>query len=290
MVIEKLKIRLYDINFAHHAPKSSLSSFPGHDVFCRKIEWVRDPDFKSDITFFTDSCISEVDDCDSRYKIALILEPEKMIPDVYLKIKNIYHKFTCVLTYDEDLLRLDPKIFKHYVFGGAWIKEEDIKIYPKTKNFCIIASHKRQLEGHLLRHEIISKLSKKHGIDVYGSGYRPFDQMADVLKDYRFCIVIENVKKNFWITEKFFTPILSGCIPIYWGTNFNEKLPFSDKRGVYKFNNIDELDALLLTLNETIYNYHLENQDISDNMSKSQKYRVCEDYIFESVFKQMNLF
>ena len=35
---------------------------------------------------------------------------------------------------------------------------------------------------------------------------------------YRFCLVLENTKKDGYITEKILLAFMGGCIPIYWGT------------------------------------------------------------------------
>lgn len=282
--MNKLKIRLYDTNFSHHAPGSSISSFPGHDVFSEFIEWVRDPKVYTDIAFFTDNCLSQVDNCDSKYKFAWIIEPRVLVPSVYNQIENpeLYNKFAKVLTHDSKLLELDEDKFVPCPLFGAWISKEDVKIYhPKTKNICMIVSHKRQLEGHNLRHEIVSKLSEKYNIDVYGNGYKPFDKMVDVLKDYRYCIVVENCKDGYWITEKLTTPILCGCYPIYWGSS---KADWYGLNGI-EFNTLEKLENVLSNLNESYYQSLLSWEgDIGDifyNWQNAQKNMCLEDWIYD---------
>ena len=54
-------------------------------------------------------------------------------------------------------------------YGETFLREEDIKIWDKTKTMSIVASDKTQTPGHKLRHEIINHDGKLHNnfIDVY---------------------------------------------------------------------------------------------------------------------------
>lgn len=280
---EKLKIKLFDTNFAHHAPGSSISSFPGHNIYSEFIEWVRDSNLECDFAFFTDNCLNGVDNCNAKYKWAWIIEPRVLVSDVYKKIEdpNLYNKFEKVLTHDSKLLELDKEKFIPCPLFGAWISKEDVKIYPKTKNICMIVSHKRQLEGHKLRHEIVEKLSTKYGIDVYGNGYKSFDKMVDVLKDYRFCIVAENCKDGYWVTEKLITPMLCGCYPIYWGSLFYKLYGFY----ITNFDTIEDLEKILPSLNESYYQRLLDwgdgIGDIFYNSYYAEQKMCLEDWIYD---------
>ncbi len=279
--MNKLKVRLYDTNFAHHATGSSVSSFPGFDIYPKFIEWIRDPNVYTDFAFFTENCFGEVDNCNAKYKFAWILEPMALVPNAYKEISqpSLYNKFDKVLTHDEDLLNIDPDKFFQYVFGGCWIKPNEQRCYSKTKNVCIIASHKNQLEGHRLRHDVISSLAAKHKIDVFGNGYNRFDQTVDILKNYRYCIVIENIRKPFWVTEKLIQCFRVGTIPIYWGTEFNDKIHFPDGFAFYRFSDANDLDQLLPKMTEELYNK--EDEMINLNYDMADRYCVMEDWIYD---------
>ena len=41
---------------------------------------------------------------------------------------------------------------------------------------------------------------------------------ARVFGQYRFCLVLENTKKDGYVTEKIINAFLGGCVPIYYGT------------------------------------------------------------------------
>lgn len=288
----KTKIRLYDTNFAHHAPGSSLSSFPGCDIYPKFIEWVRDPNVYTDIAIFTDNCLHLVDSCDAKYKIAWIIEPKMLVPGVYEQISKpeCFSKFFKVLTYDMWLMGADinDSTFEQYFFGGCWIAPEDQKIYPKSKDICIIASHKNQLEGHKLRHQIISELSSKFKIDVYGNGYNRFDRTVDVLKEYRYCIVVENIKTNYWMTEKLIQCFRSGTIPIYYGTRFDGEIMFQDRFGLYRFEDMKGLERLLPFMTKELYDFEMVEGIIQHNFDVSERYTVCEDYLWKYILESLS--
>lgn len=284
---EKMKIRLYDTNFCHHAPGSSISSFPGHDIYPKYIDWERSPDVYTDIAFFTDNCLHLVDSCDAKFKIAWIVEPRALVPNVYEQISKPewYNKFYRILTHDDELRDAIPSKAELVPLGGCWIPPDKQIIYPKTKDICIIASHKNQLPGHQLRHQIVNELSAKYRIDVFGNGYNRFNQTVDVLKDYRYCIVVENVEKNYWMTEKLIQCFRVGTIPIYYGTRFDNELLFQDRFGVYRFNDVESLDRLLPLMTKELYEFELVEKTIEDNFRNAEMYTVCEDYIWETILE-----
>lgn len=278
---------LFDSNFEHHGEKESLSCFPGYSFRPKKVEWDRpkpgtvlDP---NKLAFYTDNFVNRVVTPKEK-SIAWLLEPRTLSSETYRRFieEGQIEKFSVVLTHDETLLSLVPQ-YKNvkilpYIFGGAWIKPEDAKVYPKTKNVCIISSYKRQTSGHNLRHEIIEKFSEKYGIDVYGNGYKPFTYTPDVLKDYRFCIVVENVKNGYWLTEKWTTPVLCGCVPIYYGSED----PFVR---MPKFDDLSELEEILARVVEKpIYWYDLYQRHYSSiNFRWALDNMICEDALIENL-------
>lgn len=281
--MNKLKIKLFDGEFAHHTPGSSISSFPGHDVFPTYVEWIRDPNFECDYAFFTEGCLDQVDQFPSKHNFAWMIEPRALKPTTYQKISNpdLYNKFEMILTHDSELLKLSSKFVKCPLFG-AWVSLEDSANYwPKTKNICIIASHKNQLPGHQLRHKIINELSQKYNIDVYGNGYKRFDKMVDVLREYRYCIVVENAKDGYWITEKLTTPMLCGCVPVYWGSpNIVDYFP-----GLQSFDSLEELKQILSMASQENYQFMVECGDVHRNFNRANKCRILEDHIFIKILQ-----
>ena len=292
-----MKLGLVDNCFIHHGKKSSLSSFPGHQVFPKYFEWDREN--ICDITFFTDNNLHEAKKHSSKIKIAWILEPRALVPSVYDYVEKNHEDFDYILTHDVDWIDNmqilgTPEKVRYTIFGGNWISEEDWKIYSKTKNICIIASHKRQLPGHKLRHEIIEKLSGKYNIDVLGNGYMPFDKTVDVLKDYRFCIVVENISTYGWHTEKLWSPMACGTIPIYCGDPLmnislvrNQPLMDMGLTRIPEFRNIKELERTLSWCNEDWYDSNDGQILIQENFQCFEEYSVTENWMWEKILKDL---
>lgn len=101
---------------------------------------------------------------------------------------------------------------------------------PKKKRLMsILASDKMEFIGHKYRHALIEKiLSTDLDIDIYGRGLNNIykgdsrikgavGHQSAAMKDYRFSIAIENSCSQFYVTEKFFYPLIYNCVPVYFG-------------------------------------------------------------------------
>ena len=173
-----------------------------------------------------------------------------------------------------------------YPFGGCWILPEDRKIYPKKKLISIIASEKRETEGHKLRHEIIDAIRKdpvvSKYVDVFGRGYNPVDYKLEALKDYRFSIVIENEKTPFWFTEKLIDCFMTGTVPIYWGIT-----PI--KGCITFFNTADLIRKLQSWIFELGWKKNLILPLVSDfQFNNALQFTCPEDWLYENFFMKQN--
>lgn len=274
------KIRLYDTNFIHHGEKSSLCSYPGNNFEPRKIEWIRGPGENIGVSVFTDNCLEDVVRDGADRKIAWLLEPRALVPTVYDLFDKLENEFDEVYTHDHHLLSLKGK-YKSYMFGGTWSDRDswsDLSDNTDRKKICLIASHKRYLPGHKLRHEIVERLAESKGIDVWGNGYRPFDDMGKLLSKYEYCIVVENIIDGDWVTEKILTPLVSGCRVFYWGSERIGELLGDDliKSGLVRpFSSIDQLATL-------IDQFHGEDRFNLSDMAKNDNWDCTEDRVFGS--------
>lgn len=230
----------------------------------------------NDIIIYTDNQVKNYRS-NSNKNIAWLIEPFELQPHNYDYLISNYSKFFKIFTHDKDLLKLKNSVLIPY--GGCWIKKEDFQIYEKSKLVSIISSSKNFLSGHVLRHECINNFSKK--IDVFGNGYNPIDYKLLALKDYKFHIVIENVKKDFWFTEKLIDSFLTGCLPIYYGCPSIEK--FFDPRGIIIFNSIEELNKILQNLNDDLYYSKLDF--IKTNFKIAKDYILAENHIYKEIIK-----
>jgi hypothetical protein len=73
-------------------------------------------------------------------------------------------------------------------------------------------------------------------VDVFGGGwpkslsnYRGYvSSKIDLLKRYRYCIVMENQRQPGYITEKLLDGIVAGAVPLYWGAENVHSYPGMD--------------------------------------------------------------
>ena len=248
-------------------PAKYVDTVPYHD----KIQWTKNR-FNNDIMFYTDMNLTNVSKT-VKTNIAWIVESPEITKGAYTWIRNNYDKFDYVLTFDKQLLEISDKFILNNI-GECWIKPEDQKVYKKTKNISIIASGKNQTHGHQLRHEIIRNIKN---IDVYGRGYKPVENKVIALKDYRYSIVIENVKKDYYFSEKLIDSFRTGTVPIFYGCPSIGD--FFDIRGMIIFDNVYELNKEISELTDEKYNSMKKYIDI--NFEKAKNYCFAEDNIYD---------
>lgn len=270
-----IDIRLIDSNFAHATSCSNgdLKIYPRH------FNWYRGSDPK-EVTVFVDNACQQVHQVTANKRVWMLLEPPTISPHLYQLARSpiVQGLFDYILTFDKELVKIDPKKFVYYPLGGCWIEQQDRKIYPKTKNVSIIASEKSFTEGHKLRHDIIHRYSGR--IDVYGRGYKFIPSKLEALKDYRYTIVIENCQLDNYFSEKLIDPMVCGTIPIYWGTPNHEK----DKTGI-QILNLKDLDGILTSDMEAYYEAHLST--VESNFKAAQQYVNTEDWLWEHFFSKI---
>ena len=237
------------------------------------IEWDRTDNYlQDDLVVWTDIDIPKALQRGSDRNIAWLIEAREHIPYLYTFVQNNAEKFEAIWTHDRFLVENYDNA-KLLPFGGCWIDDFDWGIHPKSKQFSIIASAKRQHEGHRQRHQIIAGAGGH--IDVFGGGYNPLDNKIDGLRDYRFHFCIENIKRDYWFTEKLIDCFVTGTIPLYWGCPSIGN--FFNIDGMICYNEVKELPAILKTCNEELY---LSKMDaIKENFELAKKFRLAEDNI-----------
>ena len=234
------------------------------------------------ITLFTEGAIGDVFIDQSPVKIAWLLEPQEYDPHgAYTAIADyeLAKRFDLVLTHNEDFLRTSSK-FVYMPLAGCWIDERDWGVASKTKNLSIIASSKAFLEGHQLRHTVIQQF--QGSIDgVYGNGYQQLPNKITGLRDFRYSLIIENVRRNYFFTEKLIDAFVTGTVPVYWGCPDIAK--FFNPDGMIQFADIAELPGILAALSPQDYERRLPA--IRDNFLRAQRYAVPEDHLYQYVLQ-----
>ena len=277
--LPKVEINLFDEAFAHlHKANGRYSSV--HNKIPKHVKYCNGKMNYDGVTLFTERFLNSdiVDSVKSTQKVGWLLESREVESTYYDKFEQYKDKFDYVLTHDEQLLTKYPDKTKQIVFGGTWIKTQNHGLHPKTKNISMIYSNKVKFEGHRLRHTIANMVS---GVDLYGTGTsRPVSNKEEALCDYRFSIIIENVRAKYYFTEKLIDCFMVGTIPIYWGcSNLQD---YFDMSGVIVINNEYDLVKLLPTLNESFYNDKLSV--VKANYEAAKHYATTEDWFYENIF------
>jgi hypothetical protein len=266
----KQKIKIADNTFSH-----SILGYCSDFQKSENFEWERTQPNNTENLVITDNFLTS-NLPPSKNKIAWLIEPVCVAPQHYDYVRNNLMKFDYILTHEKTLLDLDYNT-KFIPFGCCWIPKEEQKVYDKSKNISVISSNKTFTDGHRLRHEVIQKFGDK--MDVFGRSYNPIDFKIDGLKDYRFSVVIENCKRDYWFTEKLIDCFATGTIPIYWGCPSIGD--FFNTDGMLIFDNMDELESILNNCNEDFYNSKLDV--IKENYEKSKNFLLPDEHVYKFI-------
>jgi hypothetical protein len=142
-------------------------------------------------------------------------------------------------------------------FLGPIKPPKDLSNPVKTKKMSMLASNKSYFPGHRLRHQVIQRiLMSKLDIDIYGRGLESiyydarikgtlsYEEKSKAYDDYSFSISIENDFHPYWVSEKYWDPILCGCVPIYVGAKHIDSI-FDPRSHIKVERNIEKImDAI----------------------------------------------
>ena len=259
-------------------------NFGGEPSSCHKgvnkyVTWEFNNILVSNSCFITDLCLPDVLKAKQiKRKIAWILEPRAIHPQVYSWIEQNNRLFDFVLTFDLDLVNRGEN-YLYYPHGRCWINGKPQFTHQKDKLCSIIASSKNSVTGHQLRHQVIQHFNNQQLFDVFGYGYAPIESKREALDRYKFSITIENsIQPGYW-TEKVVDCFATQTIPIFWGDkSVNDHF---NKDGIIYFSNIDELEVILDNIHKNgdeIYNSKITA--IVENCNRVEKYRIPEDWIY----------
>lgn len=147
----------------------------------------------------------------------MIVEPRSFHFQYMFLARKLHRRFFRVLSCNGDLLSAIPN-GRYFVFGNTWVEDWRDKDVTKTRMTSLIASKKRDLTGHKLRHSVAARLRAASAeVDLMGGGYHAFADKADGLAPYRYSVVIENTREPGYFTEKLVDALLLKTVPIYWG-------------------------------------------------------------------------
>jgi hypothetical protein len=223
------------------------------------------------VRVWTDIRLDEAVGDPTHRKIALLIEPRGLSEAHYEKAWELRSHFDTILTYDRTLVEAGEP-FKFYPVGGSWMHEW--AVFSKNKEVGILVSEKRTTMGQTLRHAIVE--SFKGRIDVYGEPYTKYLSTKGIpLKRYRYSIIVESDRRDWYFTEKIVDCISQGTIPIYWGCPDIGR--FFDTDGILAFKSIDELGDILKHCSTADYERRLPA--VHWNLEAAREFRCAEDWI-----------
>jgi len=258
-----MKVTIADNLFLSH----TKSAFIGGDnigLGPAAFEWeLADP---QTARFVTDSYIHVAK---GEGQVAWLLEPFSLHPENYYSATE--KNFDAVLTHNNYFSKQYGWLY--YPHGGSWVRSCDYGLEKKTKNISILLSDKTSMQGHKLRHEIAERFVKSFD-DILGLHERV--RSVDAYRPYRFSVVVENERSDYYFTERLIDCISVGTVPIYWGCP--DIALFFDARGIIQVKNIEEAGKVIETVGPNHYRARLGA--IRENMILAQQYRVPEDWIY----------
>ena len=261
------KVNLVDLNFSHvqYSSLYGTSNIIQWDRTCSQ----QGPTVYTDL-FINDSIKTKPGDS----KIAWLIEPRAIYPQIYEWIKDNHSLFKEVWTHDNKILELCRNA-KFVPCGETFIDYPDHKIHEKSKLCSYIASDKNYTEGHQFRQSVRKHLLLNHeSIDQFGRGYKTLQNKIDGLRDYAYSIAVENCCVDSYFGEKIIDCFVTGTIPIYRGTR--KVSDFFDCNGIIFFDTIEELDQILHKL--SFEDYHNRVNAIKTNFEKAKKFIIAEEW------------
>jgi hypothetical protein len=185
----------------------------------------------------------------TRARISLVMGEPSAIHAKHLALLRVtYRRFYRVLAFNERLLADIPNgIF--FPYGTTWVPNWRDLPREKTRMTSLIASSKRDTEGHKLRHEIVDWVRESgQEVEVMGRGYTPFADKSDGLAPFRYSVVIENLREPNYFSEKLLDAVFCDTVPIYWGCPNLDR--FIDPDGIIQCASEDDIRRAVLAASE----------------------------------------
>lgn len=213
----------------------------------------------------------------------IVAEPKGIQPEIHRGLRYLWWRFFRVLTHDPELLERLPNA-RFLPFGTTWVGRNAVLDCSKTRNMSLIASDKRHLVGHRLRHTI-ADWTRRDGLDVdlLGHAYRRIETKIEGLEHYRYSVVIENERRDNYFSEKLLDAFFCDTVPIYWGApNIGR---FFDTRGMVVCQDQRELERAIRTLGAEDYPHFAEF--LPANQKRADEFRTYERRAIDAIRREI---
>ncbi len=143
----------------------------------------------------------------------MVVEPRAIHARHLAVLRWTWRRYAHVFTHDPQTLKAVPNA-RFLPAARTWVPDYATLDLTKSRDVSLIASGRRDLEGHKLRHSIVARDTDAQ---VMGRGYAPFEHKWEGLAPFRFSVVIENIRAPGYFSEKLVDALLCETVPIYWG-------------------------------------------------------------------------
>jgi hypothetical protein len=169
--------------------------------------------------------------------------------------------YTCVLWGErnhENIVNIP--LFIPYIYSNNFVNtletKQEITTIPKN-DVCVIISNPRGKE----RTEFLNELEKHFNV-CYAGGYKNniggaltpeynTNEYHTFVNQFKFIISMENSREDTYITEKLINGLLSGIVPVYWGSNkVNDYINNDRFINMKDINNVNEIIEKMKILKE----------------------------------------
>ena len=279
---KKIKVNLYNYYSPVHDEGTSVWS-------SEFIDYVSEP---ADIAIFIDYSEFEtikktISEATNKYKVIVLREPQGLFRDFYNWVHENEDLFYMIFVHYPITNLKNPEKYRYYAgVGSTWVSEIDRKIYNKSKNVTAIWSQKNYgLGGHALRHTTRDYIKENipHTVDWNN----PVNKI-DGLIDYRYEIVVENEFPH-WLTEKHLDCMLTGTIPIVWGSKWTKQWEGFDTDGMIFFQTPEELYNILTSDMLGEKHYNSLHYSILHNFHECNMHTSYSDILWDAGLCELNL-
>jgi Glycosyltransferase family 10 (fucosyltransferase) C-term len=182
----------------------------------------------------------------------LCLLIESPIREIFAKIETVSHRYKYIFTHWKPLIQSGEPYVPFY-YGTTWLGSlPDNTVHNKDKLVSFIGSILHSdIGGYQLRKTAALRFMKNSRVECFGYGIREIQGKIEALSEYAFSIAFENIKQDYYFTEKLIDCFLTDTVPVYWGCPGIGN--FFDIRGIITFNTLDELLEIVENLSMERY-------------------------------------
>jgi len=224
-------------------------------------------------------------------KILLLFEPDEIKNLTNTVIRN-HKNFDYILTHDERIINNCDNAML-FEFGSTWIS--DYTYSDKKFEVSTLVGFKEKTHGHRLRHQLWlnqDKITapKKFFLSRHSNGLKNFGdnpvlgEKKDPLFDSQFHIVIENVSRKYWFTEKLMDTIKTKTVPIYLGCPNIDK--YFNTEGMIIVNSVEEIINVCNNLTESDYTKRIPI--LEENHERGREFENLQERVKNKIRELVN--